>query len=136
MALAGDHVQVLVGGYELTGDSNRLTVDDRRDLLEKTTFGDAAHNFLLGQVMNRLAHEGFLNADAARSHPVLQGATVDGVVSLLLGQNTDPAVGDPVYSLLAQQEQYQTTPQRGQLVPFRAPHRIHVVDHPGRGRVW
>ena len=65
MALAGDHVQVLVDGYELTGDSNKIMPDDRRDLLEKTAFGDAAHHFLPGQVLNRLAHEGFLNADAA-----------------------------------------------------------------------
>ena len=26
--LAGDHVQVLVGGYELTGDSNRISIND------------------------------------------------------------------------------------------------------------
>jgi hypothetical protein len=128
MALAGDHVQVLVGGYELTGDSHQITVDDMRQLLEKTTFGDAVHNFLPSQRTSRLRHNGFLNAAAARSHPVLRGVAVDGVVSLLLGQNADPVVGDPAYSLVVQQERYQTMPQSGQIIPFSA-------DFPNRGEV-
>ena len=28
MALAGDHLQVLVDGYELTGDHNKVAIDD------------------------------------------------------------------------------------------------------------
>lgn len=120
MALAGDHVQVLVDGYELTGDSHQMAFNDSRDLLEKTVFGDVAHNFLPGQVLSRLVHRGFLNAEAARSHPVLRGVTIDGVVSVLLGQNTDPLAGDPTYSLLVQQEHYQTMPQKGQIIPFVA----------------
>ena len=121
MALAGDHVQILVGGYELTGDSNQIAFNDSRDMLEKTAFGDAAHNFLPGQVLSRLVHKGFLNAVAARSHPVLKGVAIDGIVSVLLGQNAaPPAVGDPVYSLPVQQEHYQTMPQKGQIIPFTA----------------
>ena len=120
MALAGDHVQVLVDGYELTGDSQQMAFNDSRDMLEKTVFGDAAHNFLPGQVMSRLVHKGFLNAATARAHPVLKGVAVAGVVSVLLGRNADPAVGDPAYSLVVQQEHYQTSPQKGQIVPFTA----------------
>lgn len=128
MALAGDHVQILVGGYELTGDSHQMAFNDSRALLEKTAFGDAVHNFLPGQLTSRLQHNGFLNAAAARSHPVLRGVTVDGVVSILLGQNADPVVGDPTYSLVVQQERYQTMPQSGQIIPFSA-------DFPNRGDV-
>jgi len=40
MALAGDHVQVLVGGYELTGDMNRVTVNDTYDMHDITAFSD------------------------------------------------------------------------------------------------
>jgi hypothetical protein len=120
MALAGDHVQVLVDGYELTGDSHQMNFQDSRDLLEKTAFQDAVHHFLPGQVLSRLVHNGFLNADSARSHPVLKGVAVDGVVSVLLGQNAAPAVGDPTYSLVVQQEHYQAMAQSGQIVPFTA----------------
>ncbi len=38
---AGDHVQVLVNGYELTGDSNRISIHESRDLFDITASGDA-----------------------------------------------------------------------------------------------
>lgn len=118
--LAGDHVQILVGGYELTGDSNRLNINDSRDMMDVTAFGNAVHNFIPGQRMMAVQHAGYLNSDSARSHPVLKGNSVDGVFSILLGQNTDPAVGDPVYSLLTQQTRYGTMPQISKFVPFNA----------------
>jgi hypothetical protein len=118
--LAGDHVQVLVGAYELTGDSNKLTFDDSYTTLEQTTFGDGVMNYILGQRKMSVAHSGFMNADSARSHPVLNGVAVNGAVSVLVGQNADPAVGDPMFSLLTLQEKYQATPEVGQVIPFNA----------------
>jgi hypothetical protein len=120
MALAGDHVQVLVGGYELTGDSNSLTLDDRYDVHDVTAFSDAAHNFIPGARLIGLEHNGYLNVSAARSHPVLRSAAVQGVISVLLGQNTTPVVGDPVYSLFIQQGKYNVLPEVGKYVPFTA----------------
>jgi len=118
--LAGDHVQVLVGGYELTGDINRLNINDSRDMFDVTTFGDGVHNFLPGQRMMAVQHAGFMNSDEAQSHPVLSGNSVDGVVSVYVGQNADPAVGDLVYSLLTQQTRYGTLPQFNKFIPFNA----------------
>ena len=118
--LAGDHVQVLVDGYELTGDSNRVSIDEARDLFDITAFGDAVHKFSPGQRMMALQHAGFMNSAAAGSHPVLQGAGVDGVFSLYLGQNAAPTVGDPVFSLLARQGRYGALPQVNRMIPFRA----------------
>lgn len=82
--LAGDHVQVLVDGYELTGDSNRISINDSRDLFDITAFGDEAHKFSPGQRMMALQHAGFINSAEGGSHPVLQGAAVDGLFSLYL----------------------------------------------------
>lgn len=118
--LAGDHVQVLIGGYELTGDSNRITIDDARQTLDATAFGDAVQKFIAGQRRMSLTHSGYLNATAAHSHPVLNTAALDGVVSLLVGQNAAPAAGDPVYNLRTLQSRYSTTPEVGQVVPFSA----------------
>lgn len=118
--LAGDHVQVLVDGYELTGDSNRISIDEGRDLFDITAFGDEVHKFSPGQRMMALQHAGFMNSATGRSHPVLQGAAVDGLFSLYLGQNAAPAVGDPVFSLLARQGRYGALPQVNQMIPFRA----------------
>ena len=47
-------------------------------------------------------------------------AAVDGVFSLYLGQNAAPAVGDPVFSLLARQGRYGALPQVNRMIPFRA----------------
>ena len=118
--LAGDHVQVLVDGYELTGDSNRVSIDEARDLFDITAFGDEVRKFSPGQRMMALQHAGFMNSAEAGSHPVLQGAAVDGVFSLYLGQNAAPTVGDPVFSLLARQGRYGALPQVNRMFPFRA----------------
>jgi len=120
MALAGDHVQVLVGGYELTGDVNSVTFEDARSLLSATTFGDRTENFIAGRRMVKLTHGGYLNTTSAQSHPVLNGVAVDGSVSVLLGQNADPAVGDPTYSMAIRQEIYSVRPEVNQTIPFEA----------------
>jgi hypothetical protein len=118
--LTGDHVQVLVDGYELTGDLNRIVVNEARDVYDRTAFGDLVHNFLPGVLSEMVEHFGFMNADSARSHPVLNGITIDGLLSIILGQNDDPAVGDPMYSLPARQRCYTAIPSKGKLVPFIA----------------
>lgn len=117
--LAGDHVQVFVDGYELTGDSNQLTIDDTRTTYDVTAFSDHVHNVIVGTRKSALTHAGYMNADAARAHPVLCGVSINNVVSTWLGQNAAPAHGDPVYSLLVQQGRYQVLPERGRAIPFQ-----------------
>ena len=51
---------------------------------------------------------------------MLQGAAVDGLFSLYLGQNAAPTVGDPVFSLLARQGRYGALPQVNRMIPFQA----------------
>jgi hypothetical protein len=118
--LAGDHVQVLVDGYELTGDHNRISVGEDRHMYDVAAFGDDVHRFVPGRRKVSLEHAGYMNAAAARSHPVLNGLAVSGVVSVLLGQNAAPAAGDPVYSLAIRQGKYGVIPEMGQYVPFSA----------------
>lgn len=126
--LAGDHVQVLVGGYELTGDSNKLMFDDSYATFDQTTFGDEVVNYILGQRTMKVEHSGFMNAVAGRSHPVLKGIDVNGAISIIMGQNASPVVGDPMYSLLTQQEKYQAMPENGKVIPFNA-------NFPNRGEL-
>lgn len=118
--LAGDHVQVLVGGYELTGDSNRVAINDAYDTYDVTTFGDEVHRFILGQRLISVEHAGYLNSAAASSHPVLKAVSVEGTISVLLGQNAAPVVGDPMYSLLTRQSKYGTVPEVNKHIPFAA----------------
>lgn len=118
--LAGDHVQVLVGGYELTGDSNRVSINDNRDFFDVTAFGDEAHKFISGQRMMAVQHAGFMNSGDGGSHPALQRADVDGLFSVYLGENAEPAVGDAVFSLLTRQGRYGVLPEVNRMIPFQA----------------
>lgn len=118
--LAGDHVQVLVEGYELTGDSNRVSIPDTWDVYDVSSFGDTVHKFIPGRRTVTLEHAGYMNAVAAQSHPVLKGLAVSGIVSVLLGQNAAPVTGDPVYSLAIRQGKYSVLPEVGKYVPFTA----------------
>jgi hypothetical protein len=118
--LSGEYVRILVGGYDLTGDSNQIAITDARDMYDVTTFGAGVRSFIGGQRSGMIEHAGYLNAAAAHSHPVLNGMAVEGLVSVLLGQNADPVVGDPVYSLFARQGRYATAPAVGTFIPFAA----------------
>lgn len=120
MALAGDHIRVLMGGYDLTGDQNRVQIDDARQMHLAAAFGDAAKKFIPGQRRASLQHMGYMNAAAARSHPVLRGVSVEGAVTILVGQNTAPVPGDPAFSLDGLQGRYRVAPQRDQVIPFSA----------------
>jgi hypothetical protein len=120
MALAGDHVQVLVAGYDLTGDMNAITITDARNMLKAAAFGDAVEKSIVGQRQSKLEHTGYLNAEDAKAHPVLNGVAVENVVSVLVGQNAAPVVGDILYSLAILQQQYKTLPEINKVIPFTA----------------
>lgn len=120
MVFSGEHVEVLVAGYDLTGDMNKIAIDDSRKMQPASTFGDVVTKFIPGQRIAKLNHQGLMNAVSAMSHPVLKGLAVDGVLSILLGQNAAPIDGDIAYHLMTGQEQYQVAPQIGQVIPFRA----------------
>lgn len=118
--LAGDHVKVLVDGYQLTGDSNRVTVDDKRQMHDVTVFEDVVHKFISGRLQSNLEHAGYFNPSAAASHPVLKDGVVNGVVSVFLGLNRMPIEGDPAYSLAVLQGHYKTMPEINKGISFAA----------------
>ena len=116
--LAGDHVQVLVDGYELTGDHNRVSIPDTRDLYDVTAFGDAVHRFIPGRRTVTLEHAGYMNADDSPLAPGAEGRAVAGMVSVLLGQNTAPAGRRPGLQPGDPAGQVRRYPGVGKYVPF------------------
>ncbi|MDE2819219.1 MAG: fibronectin type III domain-containing protein [Chloroflexota bacterium] len=118
--LSGDHVQALVDGYDITGDSNQISINEDCDVFDVTVFGDKAHKFAPGQRMMAVRHAGFMNSGEAGSHPALKGLDVDGLFSVYVGENAEPAVGGPVFSMLTRQGRYGALPQVNQVIPFRA----------------
>lgn len=118
MALNGEFLQVLVGGYDLTGDSNKISINDKRMMYEVTAFNEIAKNFISGKRIISLDHAGYMNSTAGKSHPVLKAGNIQGVFSAFLGQNANPVVGDPTYSLFIQEGAYRAMPEVGKYVPF------------------
>lgn len=131
--LAGDHVQVLVDGYELTGDHNSINLSEARDMHDVTAFGDEVHKFIPARRNITLDHAGYLNPDAGRSHPVLKDVNVNGIVSVLVGENAAPADGDIMYSLPVLQGMYQSQTDNAAFVPFAAKFASQA-DRTGWGR--
>jgi hypothetical protein len=120
MALAGTHLRVLTGQYELTGDLNQITIQEARLLYDVTAFGDSTHHYLKGIRKAEVDHVGYLNTDAGRSHPVLHSGQFKGHVSVLVGQNRAPQVGDPAYTLTTQQGKYTSFSEVAKHIPFGA----------------
>jgi hypothetical protein len=120
MALNGEFLQVLVGGYELTGDSNKISINDKRQLYEVTAFVDQVKNYISGKRMIALDHSGYMNSAAGKSHPVLKAGNIQAVFSAFLGQNANPVVGDPTYSIFVQDTSYKALPEVGKYVPFNS----------------
>lgn len=117
-ALAGDYVQILVGGYDLTADTNRLAIADAFDMHDVTVFGNTAHKALPGLRRHVIGHDGYFEAGAGRTHPLLKELTLAGDISIYLGQNAIPNVGDPVYSLDGIEGQYRVLSEVNQTVRF------------------
>lgn len=120
MALNGEFLQVLVGGYDLTGDSNKISINDKRQLYEVTAFVDQVKNYISGKRTIGLDHSGYMNSAAGKSHPVLKAGNIQAVFSAFLGQNANPVVGDPTYSLFVQDTSYKAQPEVGKYIPFNS----------------
>jgi hypothetical protein len=89
-------------------------------MYDVTAFSDAVHQFIPGRSTLTLDHAGYLNAATARSHPVLKATDVNGIVSVLVGENAAPAVGNLMFSLGVVQGQYQSLLEATKFVPFAA----------------
>lgn len=57
--------KLYVGGWDLSGSSNRLNVEASADLKDRTVFGDAWRSFLPGLLQAKYSGGGFYEADAA-----------------------------------------------------------------------
>jgi hypothetical protein len=135
MALAGDHVQVLLGGYDLTGDSQKVKVQLERVQHDVTCFGDGAHKFINARRKLMVEHEGLMNPQTARSHPILRSSSVSGVFSVLVGQNAAPALGDVVFSAAVLQAKYRIGADMSQAIPFMASFSQNLGETAGWGRL-
>lgn len=132
MALAGDHIVVKLddsGGTLRTfdnGDISSVELGLTNDQHEATGFGDAAHNFVNGQLQAPVTINGFLTTTATTgTHTIFAGllnAASPVAVSLVvqIGDNTDPTTGDPEYTGEFYLQSYTPTIETGGAVTFAA----------------
>lgn len=129
-ALAGDHIVVKMddsGSTERTfanGDITSVDLGMTNKQHEVTGFGDAAVNFINGQLEAPVTIKGFLTTTAdIGTHPVLNGLFQAGATTTLtvqVGQNAAPTTNDPEYSGDFIVESYKPTIETGGAITFEA----------------
>jgi hypothetical protein len=144
MALAGDHVVVKLddsGGTLRTfanGDIMSVDVPLTTDQHDVTGFGDAAHEFINGQIQAPVTIKGYVTTTATTgTHPVINGAFVAGTqvtLRVAVGNNAAPVVGtSPEFSGEYLIESYKPSLESGKAVTFEATLKPAIGTAPAWG---
>jgi hypothetical protein len=64
---------ILLGGYEISADCNRVEVNSQSEMQDKTTFGSATRMFKGGLFTDSITVGGFLNLESSGIDPILWG---------------------------------------------------------------
>lgn len=129
-ALAGDHIVVIMddsGGTPRTfadGDISMVDLGMTYAQHEVSGFGDAAQNFINGQLQAPVTIKGYLTLAAlVGTHTVIQPAFAAGSqvsLEVQVGQNAAPTTGDPKYTGEFIVESYKPTIENGGAIGFEA----------------
>jgi len=129
-ALAGDHIVVKMddnGSTERTfadGDISSVDLGMTYAQHDVSGFGQAAKNFINGQLDAPVTIKGFLTTTAlVGTHTVLNPLFQNGTSTTLtvqVGQNATPTSGDPEYSGEFIVESYKPTIETGGAIAFEA----------------
>ena len=130
MALAGDHVQVIMddsGGTARTFADGDITSVDLGQTFKQhnvTGFGDAVENMINGQLQAPVVLKGYLTTTASTgTHTVIDGAFQNGsqvTLTVQVGQNAAPTSGDPEFEGEFIVESYKPILETGSAVTFEA----------------
>ena len=130
MALAGDHIIVIMddsGGQArqfADGDISSVDLGLTFAQHDVSGFGQAAQNFINGQVQSPVTIKGYLTTTAnTGTHTVIQGAFAAGsqvTLTVQVGQNAAPTTGDPEFEGEFVVESYKPEIQAGGAITFTA----------------
>jgi hypothetical protein len=145
MALAGDHIIVKLddsGGTPrqfANGDITSVDLGLTYDQHDVTGFGNAAHNFINGQIQAPVTIKGFVTTTASTgTHTVINPAFVAGsqvTLEVQVGNNTTPTGGDPKYTGEFIIESYKPMLDTGKAVTFEATLKPAIGTAPSWGVV-
>lgn len=144
-ALAGDHIVVIMDDSAGTprtfddGDINMVDLGMTFAQHEVTGFGDAAQNFINGQLQAPVTIKGYLTTTAlVGTHTVIQPAFAAGsqvTLTAQVGQNAAPTTGDPEFEGEFIIESYKPTIENGGAIGFEAILKPAIGTAPAWGTV-
>lgn len=104
------HTKVWIEGYHLSTRLNDIKPSCNFDEVEASGFSQDK-GYVKGQADASMGLDGFFSEDTGSTHEALKTAGTDGnrIITLALGANAAPVLGDPTCSLLAEQFNYQPT---------------------------
>jgi hypothetical protein len=91
---------VLIGGVDVTQNTNAATLEIGYDSLESTTFGDTGHRFVSGLQMVNVTLTLFNNYGAGEVEATLFDAVGDGTTTLVISPaGTTESASNPEYTI-------------------------------------
>lgn len=111
MARPGKWTKLWVEGYNLTTKSTNVSIEDIRDEVPNDAY-TTDHRYLAGQADGNITLDGYLDDTAGSTHDALKtiANATSKLVTVALGNNATPAIGDPTGSMNCQQMAYTNNP--------------------------
>lgn len=108
--IAGKWCEVYFAGYDLTGRSNQWEFNPEYVSDDVTAFLDGSENSIPDMPSCEANVTAFLDPVTDQSHDALKapGGYTDKVLSILIGANAAPVIGDPALVMLCKQFAYNT----------------------------
>lgn len=115
MARAGKWGRVFVDGYAITVDTSDISIGNTYDELEASGYG-MDKRYLVGQNDASITVDGYYTATTAAALAAGSGK----IISVAIGNNAAPTVGDPTFSISACQTESTIKPPKDGLVAINA----------------
>ncbi len=114
------NARLWIGGYNLSGDVNRLALDLSAELLDDTTLEDSARSRLPGLLVSALQCEGLWDADAGEPDDVVDGYFALADVPVSVCPIAAAAAGSRAFTFRAALGEYQRGAAVGEIFKFSA----------------
>lgn len=107
-AQRGKHAKIWIEGYHLTTRLSDVKPSCNYEEVEASGFSQDK-GYVKGQAECAMVLDGYFSEDTGSTHEALKNAGTDGdmLITLALGANAAPAVGDPTASIKGEQFNYQ-----------------------------
>ena len=118
-AQKGLDTHILIDGYNLTTKASNVQAVFAFDEAEESGYSQH-HSQIKGQASGQMTLDGYFDKTTASIHTILSQLLDDTEMSLLLGNNATPTLGDAVLSMQANQSNYDILPNLAEIIAVNA----------------